>query len=247
MFPHPMFDRLSLQRRTPMSRCTTAVLPALLIVDGISKRYGQRGVRDISFTISTGTVLALVGPPGSGKTTIVRMIAGITRPDSGSITVDGKPFATVTAPAHTMGLFLSAALIPKDLPALSYLQYVAQTQGIDRARCTAVLHQVGLTPREGRHQVQALPWAQRHRLGIAAALLARPRLLVLDDPVPNLFKAGTEWVTSLIHSLAEDGVGILISSRQEHVLCPVADHLVALDDGVVITQGPSGDYPGAPS
>jgi len=200
-------------------------------VDHVTKRYGPTvAVDDLSFEIRPGAVTGFLGPNGAGKTTTLRMLLGLATPNTGIATIFGRPYAELDDPLGTVGAVLETATFHPWRTARQHLRIVAAAGGIDEARIAEVLRLVDLAG-TGDRRVGGYSLGMRQRLGLAGALLGRPRLLVLDEPANGLDPEGIRWLRTLLRDYVRDGNSVLISS---HLLSEVA-HTV--DDVVIIAAG----------
>jgi ABC-2 type transport system ATP-binding protein len=203
---------------------------------GLTKRYGEKvAVEDLSFTVPTGTVTGFLGPNGAGKSTTMRMIAGLDRPDAGSVTVNGKDYRKSMAPMTELGILLEAKAMHTSRSAFHHLLALAHTNGIPRRRVDEVIEMVGL--REvARKRAGGFSLGMGQRLGIAAALLGDPQTVVLDEPVNGLDPEGVRWVRTLLQALAAQGRTVFISSHLMSEMALTAERLVVVGRGRLIAD-----------
>ena len=203
---------------------------------GLVKRYGATAaVNDLSFTIRPGRVTGFLGPNGAGKTTTMRLILGLDRPSAGTVTVNGRPYAASPAPMHEVGALLDAGAVHGGRAARNHLLGLAQTNGISRRRVDEVLGVVGLTDVAGK-RTKGFSLGMRQRLGIAAALLGDPQILMFDEPVNGLDPEGILWIRNLMRSLAAEGRTVLVSSHLMSEMEYTADHLLVIGRGRLIAD-----------
>ncbi|HWB21329.1 MAG TPA: ATP-binding cassette domain-containing protein [Gaiellaceae bacterium] len=202
----------------------------------LSKSYGDKtAVSDLSFTIRPGIVTGFLGPNGSGKSTTMRLILGLDRPSSGSVTVNGKPYREHTAPLAEVGALLEARSVHTGRSAYNHLLALAQTHGIPRRRVEELIDMVGL--REvAKKRAGQFSLGMGQRLGIASALLGDPRTLLLDEPVNGLDPEGIHWIRNLLKSLAADGRTVFVSSHLMSEMALTADHLIIIGRGRLIAD-----------
>jgi ABC-2 type transport system ATP-binding protein len=200
----------------------------------LTKRYGERvAVDDLSFTIHPGQVTGFLGPNGAGKSTTMRMIVGLDRPDSGTVTVDGRQYADLTAPISHVGVLLDAKAIQPSRSAYNHLRAIAATHGIPASRVESVIDLVGLSE-VAKKRVGGFSLGMGQRLGIAVALLGNPDVVILDEPVNGLDPEGVRWVRNLLRGLADEGRTVLLSSHLMSEMEVTADHLVIIGRGRII-------------
>jgi ABC-2 type transport system ATP-binding protein len=203
---------------------------------GVTKNYGRKtAVRDLSFTVRPGMVTGFLGPNGSGKSTTMRLILGLDAPDAGEVTVNGKRYRDHRAPLHQIGALLEAGSIHTGRSAYDHLLSMAQTHGLGRARVEAMIELVGLGA-VARKRAGTFSLGMRQRLGIASALLADPRIVMLDEPVNGLDPEGILWVRNLLKGLAAEGRTIFVSSHLMSEMALTADHLVVIGKGELIAD-----------
>jgi ABC-2 type transport system ATP-binding protein len=208
-----------------------AVTAPTLAVEGIGKTFGVvRAVDDLTFAVRPGAVTGFLGPNGSGKTTTLRMLLGLTRPSQGRALVGDRPYADHPVPASVVGAALEASSFHPGRSGLAHLEVYAAQAGAGRARCRELIEFVGLGPAAER-RVGGYSMGMRQRLGLATALLADPPAIVLDEPANGLDPEGIVWMRGLLRSFADEGRTVLVSS---HVLAEV-QHTV--DDVVIIAHG----------
>jgi ABC-2 type transport system ATP-binding protein len=202
----------------------------------LTKRYGERtAVADLSFSVRPGKVTGFLGPNGAGKSTTMRMILGLDAPTSGSVTVNGKPYAAHPAPLHEVGAMLEARAIHTGRSAYNHLLALAATTGIPRRRVDEVVDVVGL--REvARKRVGGFSLGMGQRLGIASALLGDPATLVLDEPVNGLDPEGILWIRNLLKDLAAEGRTVLLSSHLMSEMALTAEYLIVIGRGRLIAD-----------
>lgn len=209
----------------------------MIEVDHVTKVYGDKAaVDDVSFVVQTGRVTGLLGPNGAGKSTLMRMILGLHQPTSGTVRVDGQPFADGPAPLTSVGAMLDAHAVHPGRTGRNQLEWIAATHSLPAQRVDEVLALVGLTDVAGR-RIGTYSLGMGQRLGIAAALLGRPRTLVLDEPVNGLDPDGVLWVRDLVRALAAGGTTVLISSHLMSEMAQTADDVVVLGRGRLLAQG----------
>ncbi len=185
----------------------------MIQAEHLTKRYGERlAVDDLSFTIHPGQVTGFLDPNGAGKSTTMRMIVGLDRPDSGSVTVDGRRYADLTAPISHVGVLLDAKAIQPSRSAYNHLRAIAATHGIPNSRVETVIDLVGLS-QVAKKRVGGFSLGMGQRLGIAVALLGDPDPVILDEPVNGLDPEGVRWVRNLLRGLADEGRTVLLSSH----------------------------------
>src|SRR5580692_2971631 len=202
----------------------------------LTKRYGPTvAVRDLSFTIRPGIVTGFLGPNGAGKTTTMRMILGLDRPTSGSVTVDGMPYADLDCPMREVGALLDARAAHGGRSARSHLLSMAQTNGISRRRVDEVLGIVGLSD-VARKRSKGFSLGMNQRLGIAGALLGDPQILMFDEPVNGLDPEGILWIRNLMKALAAEGRTVFVSSHLMSEMENTADHLLVIGRGKLIAD-----------
>jgi ABC-2 type transport system ATP-binding protein len=205
--------------------------------DGLTKRFGERTVVDhLDLRIPTGRVCGFVGPNGAGKTTTIRMLLALIRPDEGVGSVLGHPLTEPAEYLRRVGALIEA---PAFYPALSgrdNLSTLARLGSIPARRIDVALERVGLADRAG-DRFRSYSLGMKQRLGIAAALLADPALLILDEPTNGLDPAGIVEMRALVRSLAEDGITVFISSHLLAEVEQICDHLVMIRDGRLVFQG----------
>ncbi len=202
---------------------------------GLSKRYGATlAVDDLSFTVPPGQVTGFLGPNGAGKSTTMRLILGLDTPTSGSVTVNGRPYAGYRRPLFEVGALLEKAMHP-GRSAYNHLLCLALSNGIGRARVDQVLDQVGLRS-VARKRVGGFSLGMGQRLGIAAALLGDPQVLMFDEPVNGLDPEGVLWVRNLMKSLAAEGRTVFLSSHLMSEMSITADRLIVVGRGRLIAQ-----------
>jgi ABC-2 type transport system ATP-binding protein len=203
---------------------------------GLVKRYGATAaVNDLSFTIRPGLVTGFLGPNGAGKTTTMRLILGLDYPSAGSVTVNGRPYAQLPDPMRDVGALLDAGAVHGGRSARSHLLCLAQTNGIGRRRVDEVLGIVGLADVAGKRS-KGFSLGMRQRLGIAAALLGDPQILMFDEPVNGLDPDGILWIRNLMKSLAAEGRAVLVSSHLMSEMEYTADHLLVIGRGQLIAD-----------
>jgi len=208
---------------------------------GLTKRYGATvAVDDLSFTVPPGQVTGFLGPNGAGKSTTMRLILGLDAPDSGSVTVDGRPYAARRRPLFQAGALLEAKAFHGGRSARNHLLCLALSNGISRARVDEVLDLVGLTG-AGRRRAGGFSLGMSQRLGIAAALLGDPPVLMLDEPVNGLDPEGVVWIRTLLRTLAAEGRTVLLSSHLMSEMAMTADRLVIIGRGRLIAQAAMAD------
>ena len=203
---------------------------------GLSKRYGTTlAVDDLTFTVPPGQVTGFLGPNGAGKSTTMRLILGLDAPTSGSVAVNGRPYAAYRRPLLEMGALLEAKAFHGGRSAYYHLLCLALSNGIGRTRVDQVLELVGLRS-VARKRAGGFSLGMAQRLGIAAALLGDPRVLLFDEPVNGLDPEGVLWVRTLLKSLAAEGRTVLVSSHLMSEMAITADRLLIIGRGHLIAQ-----------
>jgi len=202
----------------------------------LTKRYGNSlAVDDLSFTVPPGQVTGFLGPNGAGKSTTMRMILGLDAPTSGSVTVDGRPYPGYRRPLRQLGALLDATATHGGRNAYNHLLCLALSNGIGRRRVDEVLDQVGLRS-AARKRVGGFSLGMAQRLGIAAALLGDPPVLMFDEPVNGLDPEGVRWIRTVLTSLAREGRTVLLSSHLMSEMSITADRLVIIGRGRLIAE-----------
>ncbi|GAA4966386.1 ABC transporter ATP-binding protein [Actinoplanes utahensis] len=200
------------------------------------KRYGTTtAVADLSFTVRPGRVTGFLGPNGAGKSTTMRIILGLDRATSGSATVGGRPFTDAIQPLRQVGALLDAAAVHGGRTAYLHLLALARSNDIGRRRVGEVLDTVGLTDVAGK-RVKGFSLGMRQRLGIAAALLGDPPVLMLDEPVNGLDPEGIHWIRGFLRSLAAEGRTVFVSSHLMSEMQDTADHVIVVGQGRLVAD-----------
>jgi ABC-2 type transport system ATP-binding protein len=203
---------------------------------GLTKRFGDRlAVDRLSFTVQPGQVTGFLGPNGAGKSTTMRMVLGLDRPTAGTVTIDGRPFAELKHPMREVGALLDAKAIHGGRSAYNHLWCLAQTNNLPRRRVGEVLELVGLTE-VARKRANGFSLGMGQRLGIAAALLGDPKILMFDEPVNGLDPEGILWIRNLMRNLAAQGRTVFVSSHLMSEMENTADHLLVIGRGRLIAD-----------
>lgn len=214
----------------------------MIDVRALTKRYAdQVAVDGIDFTVRPGVVTGFLGPNGAGKTTTMRLIAGLDRPTAGHTLVNGHPYVEASAPIGELGILLDAKAVDRGRTARNHLLALGTTVGIGARRVDEVLASVGLSE-VARRPAGQFSLGMGQRLGIAAALLADPQVLILDEPVNGLDVDGIQWIRSLLTELAEDGRTVLLSSHLMSEMQLVADHLIVIGRGRILADTSMTDF-----
>ena len=209
---------------------------------GLSKRYGATlAVDDLSFTVPPGQVTGFLGPNGSGKSTTMRLILGLDKPTAGSVTVNGRPYAAYRRPLFEVGALLDAKAMHPGRSAYDHLLCLALSNGIGRDRVDQLLGVVGLR-RVADKRVGGFSLGMRQRLGIAAALLGEPRVVMFDEPVTGLDPEGVLWLRTLLKSLAAEGRTVFLASHLMSEMAITADRLIIIGRGRLIAQATVEDF-----
>jgi len=195
---------------------------------GLTKRYGDTlAVDDLSFRVEPGKITGFLGPNGAGKTTTMRLILGLDHPTSGSVTVNGQPFERLAYPMHEVGALLDAKAVHGGRSAYNHLLCLAETNNLPRRRVDETLALVGLTE-VARKRSKGFSLGMGQRLGIAAALLGDPAILMFDEPVNGLDPEGILWIRNLMKALAAEGRTVFVSSHLMSEMEHTADHLLVI-------------------
>ena len=198
---------------------------------GLAKRYGSTlAVNDLSFTVQPGVVTGFLGPNGAGKTTTMRMILGLDSPSAGTVTINGQPYAQLASPMREVGALLEARAVHGGRSARNHLRCLAQTNDIPERRVDEVLGLVGLGDVAGKRS-RGFSLGMSQRLGIAAALLGDPGIVMFDEPVNGLDPEGILWIRTLMRSLAAEGRTVFVSSHLMSEMENTADHLIVIGRG----------------
>ena len=206
----------------------------MIDADHLTKRYGDKtAVDDLSFSVKPGIVTGFLGPNGSGKSTTMRLILGLDAPSAGTVTVGGKAYRDFAAPLHEVGVLLEARSVHTGRSAYHHLLALAQTHGIPRSRVTELISLVGLDE-VARKRAGQFSMGMGQRLGIAAALLGDPEVLILDEPINGLDPEGIRWIRDLLKGLAAEGRTVLLSSHLMSEMSLTADHLIIIGRGRLI-------------
>lgn len=214
---------------------------------GLTKRYGAKtAVNGISFTVQPGKVTGFLGPNGAGKSTTMRMIMGLDSPTTGTVTVNGKPYAQHRSPLTEVGALLEAKAVHQGRSATNHLRALGATHGIGKKRVAEVIEMTGLAQVAGK-RVGGFSLGMGQRLGIAAAMLGDPRTLILDEPVNGLDPEGVLWVRNLVKHLAHEGRTVFLSSHLMSEMALTADHLLVIGRGEIIADAPVGEIVAAAS
>jgi ABC-2 type transport system ATP-binding protein len=205
-------------------------------VHGLTKRYGRTvAVDDLSFAVQPGRVTGFLGPNGAGKSTTMRMILGLDRPQHGTTTVRGRPYTGYGRPLREVGALLDAKALHGGRSAYNHLLCLAQSNGIGRRRVDEVLDIAGIGAVRNR-RAGKFSLGMGQRLGIAAALLGDPPVLMFDEPVNGLDPEGIRWIRTLLRGLAAQGRTVFVSSHLMSEMALTADHLVVIGRGRLIAD-----------
>ncbi|CAL9470356.1 Bacitracin transport ATP-binding protein BcrA [Streptomyces sp. enrichment culture] len=207
-----------------------------MLAERLTKRYGPATVvDDLSFTVRPGVVTGFLGPNGAGKSTSMRMLLGLTRPDSGTATIGGRAYRDLTYPLRHVGALLETSAPHRGMTAVGHLSWLARSNRIPRRRVDEVLDAVGLTG-AARKRVGTFSLGMGQRLGLAATLLGDPPVLVLDEPVNGLDAEGIRWLRELLRAKAAEGRTVLVSSHLMAEMAQVADELIVISRGRLLAE-----------
>jgi len=210
----------------------------MIEVRGVSKRFGVTlAVDELSFSVRPGVVTGFVGPNGSGKSTTMRMILGLDAPNAGEALVHGQAYVQLEHPLRQVGALLDAGAVHPGLRAVDHLRWLAISNALPRRRVHAVLELVGLGA-VAQRRVGGFSLGMRQRLGLAAALLGDPPVLLFDEPVNGLDPEGIHWIRTFLRALAAEGRAVLVSSHLMSELEDTADHLIVIGRGRLIADTP---------
>jgi ABC-2 type transport system ATP-binding protein len=202
----------------------------------LSKRYGGKlAVDNLSFTVAPGRVTGFLGPNGAGKSTTMRLLLGLDKPDTGQATIAGQPYRDLALPLRSVGALLEAQAVHPGRSARSHLLCLAQTQGLPPRRVDEVIGLAGLGA-AARKRAGGFSLGMGQRLGIAAALLGNPRVLLLDEPVNGLDPEGVLWIRNLMKQLAAEGCTVFVSSHLMNEMAVTADHLIVIGRGQLLAD-----------
>ncbi|MGI8333818.1 ATP-binding cassette domain-containing protein [Actinomadura scrupuli] len=211
-------------------------MEATIEVTGLRKRFGQVMALDgMSFTVSPGQVTGFVGPNGAGKSTTMRVIVGLDTPDEGRASIGGRSYRSLRHPLNHVGALLDAAALQPSRTARNHLLWLAHSQGLPATRVDEVIEQVGLRS-AARRKAGGYSLGMRQRLGVAAALLGDPPVLMLDEPFNGLDPEGIVWIRGFLRSLAAEGRAVLVSSHLMSEIQDTAGHLVVVGRGRVVAD-----------
>ncbi len=209
----------------------------MISVRELTKVHGRAVAVDrLTFDVTPGVVTGFLGPNGSGKSTTLHMIVGLDHPSSGTATIGGRPFRELAAPMREVGVLLDAKAAPAGLRARQHLAWLARAGGLPRRRVDEVLAEVGLTDVAGR-RIGGFSLGMLQRLGIAAALLGDPGILILDEPVNGLDLDGIRWVRALLRRCAGEGRTVVVSSHLMSEMDQTADEVLVLGRGRLLAHG----------
>lgn len=210
----------------------------VISVSGLSKDFAHhRAVDALTFDVRPGRVTGFLGPNGAGKTTTLRMILGLAEPTSGSSAVLGRPYRELDQPARTVGVLLDPGTYHPRRSARNHLRWMAAAMGVDTSRIDDVLALVGLESASDR-RVGEFSTGMRQRLGLAAALLGQPQLLVLDEPANGLDPSGIRWLREFLRSFTAEGGSVFVSSHILPEMAEVADEVVVINRGRLVAHTP---------
>ncbi|GIH14058.1 ABC transporter ATP-binding protein [Rugosimonospora africana] len=203
---------------------------------GLTKRYGDKvAVDDLSFTVKPGTVTGFLGPNGAGKSTTMRMILGLDRPTRGTALVNGHPYTHAKAPLREVGALLDAKDVHGGRTARAHLLSLCQSNGLPRRRVNDVLELTGMSEVAGK-RIKGFSLGMSQRLGIAAAMLGDPQILMFDEPVNGLDPEGILWIRNFMQSLASRGRTVFVSSHLMSEMALTAQHLIVIGRGKLLAD-----------
>jgi ABC-2 type transport system ATP-binding protein len=209
---------------------------ATIEVTGLRKRFGQTVALDgLSFTVEPGTVTGFVGPNGAGKSTTMRVILGLDSVEEGAALVGGRPYASLTHPMRQVGSLLDASALQPSRSGRNHLLWIAHSQRLPATRVDEVIDLVGLG-KAARRKAGGYSLGMRQRLGIAAAMLGDPPILIMDEPFNGMDPEGIIWMRSFLRGLAAQGRAVLVSSHLLSELPDVADHVVVIGRGRMLAD-----------
>ncbi len=210
----------------------------MITIDALTKRYGSyTAVDDISFTARPGRVTGFLGPNGAGKSTTMRIVVGLTPPTTGHATIGGRRFAELGNPGLQVGVLLDASAQHAGRTGREILTIAQRTMGLPARRVSEMLELVSLTGAEADRRVRNYSLGMRQRLGIAVALIGDPEVLILDEPANGLDPAGIRWMRDLLRGYADRGGTVLLSSHLLHEIEVIADDIVVIGNGRIVSQG----------
>jgi ABC-2 type transport system ATP-binding protein len=213
----------------------------MIEVTDLSKRFADKvAVDHLSFTVEPGRVTGFLGPNGAGKSTTMRLIVGLDHPTGGSATINGKRYVELANPLRTVGALLEAKSVHSGRSARNHLLFLAQTQGLPSSRVDAMLDLVGLSE-VAKKRAGGFSLGMGQRLGVAAALLGDPQVLLLDEPVNGLDPEGVLWIRNLMKQLASEGRTVLVSSHLMNEMAVTADHLIVIGRGRLLADASTED------
>lgn len=209
----------------------------MITIDGVCKIKGRTQIlHDVTFVAQPGRVTGFLGPNGAGKTSTLRILLGLDRPQRGTAFVCGRPYRELDRPLRTVGALLDGSGAHRARTARAHLRWVAASNGLSGSRVDEVLQIVGLSADAGK-RAGRFSLGMSRRLGLATALLGDPEVLILDEPVNGLDPAGIRWMRECLRGMAAQGRTVLLSSHLMGELAEIADDVVVIDRGRIVTQG----------
>ncbi|TVL94194.1 ABC transporter ATP-binding protein [Streptomyces sp. SAJ15] len=214
----------------------------MIELDGLTKHYGEKlAVDHLTVTVRPGVVTGFLGPNGAGKSTTMRMMLDLDNPSAGTVRIDGRHYRQLSDPLRSIGALLDAKAMHGGRSAYNHLLCLAQSNGIPRARVSEVLDVVGLTP-VAEKRTKGFSLGMGQRLGIAAALLGDPQVLLFDEPVNGLDPEGIHWIRNLMKQLAAEGRTVFVSSHLMSEMALTAEHLVVIGQGRLLADTSMADF-----
>jgi ABC-2 type transport system ATP-binding protein len=208
-----------------------------IVLSDLTKHYRNvRAVDGLTLTVEPGRVTGFLGPNGAGKTTTLRMLLNLVTPTAGTATISGRRYADLADPLRHVGAVLEASSAHRGRTGRNHLRVISAAAGFPGTRVDEVMHLVGLTPAAGR-KFKGYSLGMRQRLGIAQAMLGDPRVLILDEPANGLDPEGIRWMRDLLKRLADEGRTVLVSSHLLSEMQLLADDVVIIANGRLITHG----------
>ncbi len=208
-----------------------------ILIENVTKQYGNKVViENVSFSAKAGKVTGFLGPNGAGKSTALRILLGLDYPTSGTALIEGKPYVELNQPLRTVGAMIDGASAVPERRGIDHLLWIAQSNQIPKKRIYEVLEMVGLSS-AAKVRVKKYSLGMKQRLGLAAALLGEPKILILDEPINGLDPDGIRSVRELIQNYAKKGNTVLLSSHLMDETSKIVDDIVIINKGKIIGSG----------